>query len=115
LRDQSGHVIPREELSAGEKQILAISILWALSKTSGRPLPVIIDTPLGRLDSHHRMNLVKNYFPHAGHQVILLSTDTEVDQGLHTELKPYVSHYWHLIFDKGERRTCAREEYFWKE
>ena len=115
LRDQSGHVIPREELSAGEKQILAISILWALSKTSGRPLPVIIDTPLGRLDSHHRINLVKNYFPHAGHQVVLLSTDTEVDKPLFDELKPYLSHCYHLIFDKVERRTYAREEYFWKE
>ena len=94
---------------------MAISILWALSKTSGRPLPVIIDTPLGRLDSHHRINLVKNYFPHAGHQVVLLSTDTEVDKPLFDELKPYLSHCYHLIFDKAERRTHAKEEYFWKE
>jgi DNA sulfur modification protein DndD len=115
LRDHSGHILPREELSAGEKQILAISILWALSKTSGRPLPVIIDTPLGRLDSNHRMNLVQNYFPHAGHQVILLSTDTEVDKRLLEELKPHVSHCWHLDFDTDERRTYAREEYFWKD
>jgi DNA sulfur modification protein DndD len=115
MRDHSGHVLPREELSAGEKQILAISILWALSKTSGRPLPVIIDTPLGRLDSHHRSNLVENYFPHAGHQVVLLSTDTEVDKPLFDQLKPHVSHCHHLIFDKAERRTHTREEYFWKE
>lgn len=108
LRDQTGHTIPREQLSAGEKQILAISILWGLSRTSGRPLPVIIDTPLGRLDSEHRMNLVQNYFPHAGHQVILLSTDTEVDKPLFTELKPYVSHCYNLFYDKQERRTYPR-------
>ena len=55
-------------------------MLWALGRTSGRPLPVIIDTPLARLDSDHRRLLVENYFPQASHQVILLSTDTEVDQ-----------------------------------
>ncbi len=115
LHDKSGHVIPREELSAGEKQILAIAILWGLGRTSGRPLPVIIDTPLGRLDSEHRMNLVRNYYPHAGHQVILLSTDTEVDKTLFAELKPHVSHCYHLVYDKEEGRTYPKEEYFWKE
>lgn len=115
LQDKSGYRIPRDELSAGEKQILAISILWGLGKTAGRPLPVIIDTPLGRLDSDHRMNLVRNYFPHAGHQVVLLSTDTEVDKPLFDELRPYVSHCYHLLYDKEERRTVARREYFWKE
>ena len=64
----------------------AISMLWALARTSGRPLPMIIDTPLGRLDSEHRANLVQRYFPAASHQVILLSTDTEVDGRLLAEL-----------------------------
>jgi DNA sulfur modification protein DndD len=115
LRDKYARSIPREELSAGEKQILAIAILWGLAKTSGRPLPVIIDTPLGRLDSEHRMNLVKNYFPHAGHQVILLSTDTEVDRRLFVKLRPHISHCYHLVYDKQEQRTYPNQEYFWKE
>jgi len=115
LHDKSGHTIPKEALSAGEKQILAVAILWGLSRTSGRPLPVIIDTPLGRLDSEHRMNLVHNYFPHAGHQVILLSTDTEVDKRLFVELEPHISHCYHLVYDKQERRTYPKREYFWKE
>lgn len=115
LHDRVGHTIAREKLSAGEKQILAIAILWGLAKTSGRPLPVIIDTPLGRLDSDHRMNLVHNYFPHAGHQVILLSTDTEVDKNLFLELKPHISHCYHLAYNKEECRTYPHNEYFWKE
>jgi len=115
LKDKAGYIIPRGELSAGEKQMLAIAILWGLARTSGRPLPIIIDTPLGRLDSNHRINLVRNYFPRAGHQVILLSTDTEVDQRLFQELHPYVSHCYHLVYDQAKWRTQAREEYFWKE
>jgi DNA sulfur modification protein DndD len=114
LFDRNEARLSHEELSAGEKQILAISILWGLARTSGRPLPVIIDTPLGRLDSSHRLNLISNYFPYAAHQVILFSTDTEVDQPLYKELQPHISHCYHLVYDKDERRTLAREEYFWK-
>ena len=113
--DQQGREVPKEDLSSGEKQIFAIAMLWGLARTSGRPLPVVVDTPLGRLDSDHRANLIHNYFPHAGHQVILLSTDTEVDQGLFRELSPAVSHCWHLTYDEQEGRTFHTEEYFWRE
>jgi hypothetical protein len=53
-------------------------MLWALAKTSGRPLPIIIDTPLARLDSDHRKLLAQHYFPVASHQMLILSTDTEI-------------------------------------
>jgi len=113
--DKFGRSVPKEDLSSGEKQIFAISMLWGLARTSGRPLPVVIDTPLGRLDSDHRKNLIRNYFPHAGHQVILLSTDTEVDVNLFKELSPAVSHCYHLKYDHKEARTSADAEYFWRE
>lgn len=115
LIDSKGKVIPKEDLSSGEKQIFAIAFLWALAKTSGRPLPVIVDTPLGRLDSEHRLNLVENYFPSASHQVILFSTDTEVDENLYSILEPHISHSYHLRFDKKNFETVAEEQYFWKE
>ena len=113
LFDKNHSPIGREELSSGEKQLFAISVLWALAKSSGRPLPVIIDTPLGRLDSDHRLNLVEEYFPKAAHQVIVLSTDTEVDRGLFDVLEPSVSHCYHLQYDS--RETCTRpvHGYFW--
>jgi DNA sulfur modification protein DndD len=114
LYDKQDRPIPKEELSSGEKQIFAIALLWGLARTSGRPLPVVIDTPLGRLDSDHRSTLIKNYFPNAGHQVILLSTDTEVDQALFEQLSPAVSHCYHLEYENNEGRTRASEEYFWK-
>ncbi|SOE35322.1 DNA sulfur modification protein DndD [Delftia acidovorans] len=114
LLDQQGNEIPKARLSAGEKQIFAISMLEALGKASGRSLPIIIDTPLGRLDSKHREKLVESYFPRASHQVIVLSTDTEVDQKFYDGLKPSVSHAFHLRFDPIERSTSEEEGYFWK-
>lgn len=115
LQTKFGEHISRQELSSGEKQLYAVSMLWALAKTSGRPLPVIVDTPLGRLDSEHRLNLITNYFPRASHQVVLLSTDTEIDQGLFKSLSPHISHAYHLVWNKNEGCTTPVEEYFWKD
>lgn len=107
LYTRDGQLLPKNGLSAGEKQIYAIALLWSLRDISNRPLPVIIDTPLGRLDSDHRQQIVENYFPFASHQVILLSTDTEIDQKYFAALEPAISHCYHLKYDQTERRTIA--------
>jgi DNA sulfur modification protein DndD len=115
LFDREGVPLPKNRLSAGEKQIYAIAMLWALARTSGRPLPVIIDTPLGRLDSDHRRLLVERYFPHASHQVIILSTDTEVDTVYFDALRPFVANAYRLEYDMAERSTNVRSGYFFGE
>ena len=114
LRDVNGREIAKPDLSAGEKQIFAISMLDALGRTSGRNLPVIIDTPLGRLDSHHRGNLVNHYFPRASHQVIVLSTDTEVDQAFYKDLWQAMSHAYRVNYDSREGASTIEEGYFWR-
>jgi len=81
----------------------------------GSPFPIVIDTPLGRLDSDHRANLVQNYFPYISHQVILFSTDTEVDQEYFEALKPHISHAYHLEYDPDKGATLVSEGYFWNE
>ena len=102
----------KEELSAGEKQIYTTALLWALAKTSGKALPMILDTPLGRLDGNHRQLLIEHYFPYACHQVVLLSTDTEIDGSLYSLLEPHVSHTFHLAYQSAEGCTTIEEGYF---
>ena len=114
LLDEDGRELGKDELSAGERQIFAISILEALAKTAGRHLPMIIDTPLGRLDSKHRSKLVTNYFPVASHQMIILSTDTEVDEAFYVELSPNVARAYQLDYDPRTGSTSATEGYFWQ-
>lgn len=113
LLGKGNRTISKKELSAGEKQMYAVAMLWALARTSGRPLPVVIDTPLGRLDSDHRRNLVENYFPKASHQVIILSTDTEVDSKYFEDLRKFVSHSYHLKYNPLNMETEVDEGYFW--
>lgn len=114
LLDDDGRVLGKDELSAGERQIFAISILEALAKTAGRHLPMIIDTPLGRLDSKHRSKLIANYFPVASHQMIILSTDTEVDEDFYAELSPNVARAYQLDYNPKTGSTSATEGYFWQ-
>ncbi len=115
LVDENKNVINRKLLSAGEKQIYAIAILEALAKTSGRDLPVIIDTPLGRLDSQHRDKLINNYFPYASHQVVLLSTDTEVDERYFVDqLRDDISHAYEIVFNAHTKSSALKSGYFWE-
>ncbi len=114
IRDHQGHVVQKQNLSAGEKEVFAISLLWGLAQTSQLQLPIVIDTPLSRLDSTHRDRIVSNYFPEAGHQVVVLSTDTEVDQDYYRQLEPHLQHAVHLLFDKHRELTTVQEGYFWR-
>ena len=102
-----------QRLSAGERQLLAVSLLWGLAQASDRPLPAIIDTPLGRLDTTHRTHLVKRYFPYASHQVLLLSTDEEINKKYYKMIKPWISKSYHLEFNESDQSTTIKNGYFW--
>jgi DNA sulfur modification protein DndD len=115
LHDREGKLLPKHRLSAGEKQLLAIALLWGLARVSGRQLPIAIDTPLGRLDSSHRTNLIERYFPAASEQVILLSTDTEIAESEVANLRTQgvITREYLLEHDPGKQQTQVRSGYFW--
>jgi len=106
--------LPAERLSAGERQLLATALLWGICNAAGKPLPTIIDTPLSRLDASHRTNFITNYFPHASHQVLLLSTDEEIVGRYHEGLKPYISHQYLLKHRENQGGTTIQSGYFSK-
>jgi DNA sulfur modification protein DndD len=104
--------LPKERLSAGEKQLLAISLLWSLAKASRRPLPVVVDTPLARLDREHRRRLLTEYLPNVSHQVVVLSNDTEVDVAAAGDLEPVTTRRIFLSHDLEMAATAVEEGYF---
>lgn len=103
--------VPKDSLSAGEKQLMVISILWALAICSKKKLPVIIDTPLSRLDSLHRTSLIKSYFPNAGEQTIILSTDSEIDASYYRLMEQNIGDEFTLNYDEETKSTSIQRGY----
>jgi DNA sulfur modification protein DndD len=113
LYDTEDRLIDKTKLSAGEKELLAISLVSALSQIADRSLPIVIDTPLGRLDTEHRAHIARYYFPNTSHQVILLSTDTEIVDNELTAIKPYISKYYTIVYNEPQQiSTVEPDKYF---
>lgn len=108
---EDGNEVPKDSLSAGEQQLMVISILWALAICSKKKLPVIIDTPLSRLDSLHRTALIQTYFPNAGEQTIILSTDSEIDGNYYRLMKENVGDEFTLKYDETTQSTSIKRGY----
>lgn len=98
--------------SAGEMQMISSALIWALIKVSDLDLPVVIDTPLGRLDSHHRNQLINNYYNDLSKQVIILSTDTEITDDYITVMKNNSHKQYMLDYNETKKYTLIREGYF---
>lgn len=113
--DVNGNEVMKSGLSAGEKQLMVIAMLWALAECSNKMLPVIIDTPLARLDSLHRKALIERYFPNASSQTVILSTDSEIDSNYYNIIKPFVSNEFTLVYDENKKRSYVRTGYFEEE
>lgn len=99
--------------SAGEQQIIAMALVAGLARTAERGVPMIIDTPLARLDQLHRENLCSHFFPKVAEQVVILSTDSEIIGPLHSLLKPAVGQEY--LIDRhaeGKEHSYLREGYF---
>jgi DNA sulfur modification protein DndD len=112
LLDANGTKISKRGLSAGEKQMIAIAFLWGLAKTSGQQLPLVIDTPMARLDSHHRRQLVSEYFPYASHQVIILSTDSEITPETIAGFASHIQDTYRINWNNANQYSTVEAGYF---
>ncbi|MCY4578350.1 MAG: DNA sulfur modification protein DndD [Chloroflexi bacterium] len=108
---RAGKRLAALEQSAGQKEVLAFTLISSVVALSDRQLPVVIDTPLARLDSFHKGNILKNFFPNVGKQVIILSTDTEIGREQRQVLQPHIAKEYHLILDTETAQTTVKEGY----
>jgi DNA sulfur modification protein DndD len=104
-----GELIKKESISAGEKEIYALSILWGLAKISDKKMPMIIDSPLAKLDTSHVNKIIDNFFPNAAENVIILSHDREIDETLYNRLKPRINRSYTLSLNESNK---INEGYF---
>lgn len=108
IEDSTGHILPMERLSAGERQLLAISVLSALIRERKGRFPVVVDTPLARLDRNHREALIHTFFAKVSHQVLVLSTDEEVEGNAYKALKKHLNREYELSFNDESRSSVAK-------
>jgi DNA sulfur modification protein DndD len=112
LLNSSGANVRDGDLSAGENQVFALSLVGASSIMSRAKVPVVIDTPLARLDTVHRTNIVEKYLPNASEQVIVLSTDTEVVGDLADSIALHINETFLIEFDSTTGVSSVKPGYF---
>lgn len=101
--------------SAGESQLFATALIAALANISRDGAPLVVDTPLGRLDSHHRDNILNLWTHDSSRQVILLSQDEEITKERFFKIKNHILKSYileHKDMGHGIGQTTAREGYF---
>lgn len=103
--------------SAGEDQLFATSLIAALAQVSGIKAPLVVDTPLGRLDSRHRDNILDFWVSDKNRQVILLSQDKEIDNALYKKIERHVLKTYmlsHQELGNGVGKTIATEDTYFE-
>ena len=113
--NEDNEPMPVDLLSMGERQMLGTALLWAIARTTKRPLPFVIDTPLGRLDGDHRTNLINKFYPFVSHQLVLLSTDTEIEHKDYDKLSRHIARSYHIEYDRKKAATRICTGYFLEE
>lgn len=106
--------IELNRLSKGERQIFILSLYWAIIMLSEKEIPFIIDTPYARIDADHRKEISEKFFPSISKQVIILSTDEEINEEYYKILKPYISKEYILINDENQNKTSVENHYFFE-
>lgn len=101
-------------LSKGERQIFILSLYWAIIELSGQDIPFIIDTPYARIDANHRREISEKFFPNISKQVVVLSTDEEINEEYYEIIKPYIAKEYLLINDESQNRTTVEKHYFFE-
>lgn len=105
--------IVKERLSAGEKEMLMLTVIWAMFKVSGWNLPFVFDTLFGRLDLDHKNALIQHFIPQCGDQVLIFTTDSEIGSEQYELIKNITSRCYTLEFNESlEKAEIAKGHYF---
>ena len=115
LLDSDGVKVPKESLSMGEKQLYAVALLKALIDESGMEFPVVVDSPLQKLDPDHALMLLDQVFPELSSQVFVLPLpNKELTRGEFEKIEHRVSSLHLIKHSQGSSRVekCGKDEFF---
>ena len=101
-----------QHFSAGEQQIFVMSLYQSLAEIRTSELPFVIDTPLARIDSEHRRNILDHFFSRLPGQVIILSTDEEINNEGMAVLSSKISDVYLIEHQEDGTTSVSRGAYF---
>lgn len=96
--------------SSGQKQVIATALIWGISKYIVEEIPMIIDTPLGRLDEKNQSLILNQFYPNASSQVIILPTPSELRHEGFKDLKEEISQIFSLSNQGSATSICEQNK-----
>ena len=97
-----------DQISEGEKQVVAFSFIMGLNRYTRSSAPLIIDTPMGRLDEDHRPNLASAIIA-LDQQVFLFVTETDLAFGVEPILREAVEKDFAIVHDQATLTSTISE------
>jgi DNA sulfur modification protein DndD len=96
-RDGTKQLWEQANTSAGQRQVRILAFTEALRGLARLAPPLVVDTPLGRLDKEVKESVLERLYL-AGHQSIVLSTNSEIDPagGLFDRISPKLARVYTL-------------------
>lgn len=94
--------------SSGQKQVIATALIWGISEYISEEIPMIIDTPLGRLDEKNQSLILNQFYPNASPQVLILPTPSELRHEGFKNLENDISQIFTLS-NKGSATTIEEQ------
>jgi len=91
----------KSNLSGGERQLLSLSFIIGMCKTSGYEVPLVIDAPFGRLDDEHKLKVAKE-IPYLANQIVLITVPNELNEESKKALNRKIGKSYKLEFDSQE-------------
>jgi DNA sulfur modification protein DndD len=109
---RNGLLLNLNELSAGESELVALSTLWAIHKTSGSNHPIITDSPFNRLDEDHRHRIIEHFIKPLKSQLIFLSTDKEIQSVKDYNLVDVLGKTLSIEYNHNTKSSHIKDGYF---
>ena len=95
--------------SSGQKQVIATALIWGVSEYLNKNIPLVIDTPLGRLDRKNQKLILEQFYPNASKQVIMLPTPSELRADEFNILNKYIADKYCLTPNIPKVIKCTQQ------
>ena len=101
-----------KQRSAGEKEIFLPAVIVAIVKCSNRNIPIVFDTPAGRLDQEHMTKFYDAIMSRSGSQVIIMPTSKEINDKVINHISKSISKCYTLNYQENRITEVLKNRIF---